>query len=77
MSNSLPIAVKIISKLKVLPRYTYLWAVNTFWRVLFWKNMEKQLFFRSAMAGLGKHRVGGYGRIELTLMRPKKSIILS
>ena len=39
--------------------------------------MEKQLFFRSAMAGLGKHRMGGSGQIELILMRPKKSIILS
>ena len=28
-----------------------------------WKNMEKQLFFRVAMAGLGKYHAGGYGRI--------------
>ena len=28
-----------------------------------WKNMEKQLFFRAAMAGLGKYHMGGYGRI--------------
>ena len=25
--------------------------------------MEKQLFFRAAMAGLGKYHMGGYGRI--------------
>ena len=28
-----------------------------------WKNMEKWPFFRAAMAGLGKYRTGGYGRI--------------
>ena len=28
-----------------------------------WKNMEKRPFFRAAMAGLGKYRMGGYGRI--------------
>ena len=28
-----------------------------------WKNMEKQLFFRADMAGLGKYCTGGYGRI--------------
>ena len=28
-----------------------------------WKNMEKQPFFRAAMAGLGKYHTGGYGRI--------------
>ena len=28
-----------------------------------WKNMEKRQFFRAAMAGLGKYRIGGYGRI--------------
>ena len=28
-----------------------------------WKNMEKRPFFRAAMAGLGKYRTGGYGRI--------------
>ena len=27
------------------------------------KNMEKQLFFLAATAGLGKYRTGGYGRI--------------
>ena len=26
-------------------------------------NMEKRLFFRAAMAGLGKYHMGGYGRI--------------
>ena len=25
--------------------------------------MEKRPFFRAAMAGLGKYRMGGYGRI--------------
>ena len=28
-----------------------------------WKNMEKRPFFRAAMAGLGKYRMGGYGGI--------------
>ena len=28
-----------------------------------WENMEKWLFFRAAMAGLGKYCMGGYGRI--------------
>ena len=28
-----------------------------------WTNMEKRPFFRAAMAGLGKYRMGGYGRI--------------
>ena len=28
-----------------------------------WKNMEKQPFFRTAMAGLGKYHMGDYGRI--------------
>ena len=28
-----------------------------------WKNMEKQSFFQAATAGLGKYRMGGYGRI--------------
>ena len=28
-----------------------------------WKNMEKRLFFRADMAGLGKYCTGGYGRI--------------
>ena len=28
-----------------------------------WKNMQKRLFFRAAMAGLGKYRMGGHGRI--------------
>ena len=28
-----------------------------------WENMEKRLFFRAALAGLGKYRMGGYGRI--------------
>ena len=28
-----------------------------------WKNMEKLLFFRADMAGLGKYCTGGYGRI--------------
>ena len=27
------------------------------------KNMEKLLFFRGAMAGLGKYHMGSYGRI--------------
>ena len=40
-----------------------LYAVNSFWIVLFWKNMEKRPFFRAAMAGLGKYRTGSNGRI--------------
>ena len=28
-----------------------------------WKNMEKRPFSRAAMAGLGKYRMSGYGRI--------------
>ena len=28
-----------------------------------WKNMEKRPFFRAAMAGLGKYRMGGHGQI--------------
>ena len=28
-----------------------------------WKYLEKQLFFRVDMAGLGKYCMGGYGRI--------------
>ena len=38
-------------------------AVNTFLSVVFGKIMEKRLFFRAAMAGLGKYHTGGYGRI--------------
>ena len=38
-------------------------AVNTFWRVLSWKNVEKRPFFRAAMTGLGKYHMGGYGQI--------------
>ena len=43
-----------------------LWAVNTFWGFScgkMWKIIEKHLFFRAAMAGLGKYCMGGYGRI--------------
>ena len=43
-----------------------LWSVDTFWYVLFWKNveiLEKRPFFRADMAGLGKYHMGGYGLI--------------
>ena len=35
----------------------------------FGKNMEKLMFFRAAMAGLGKYRTGSYGRIGVQRVR--------
>ena len=35
-----------------------------------WKNMEKRPFFRAAMAGLGKYRMGGHGWIGVYRVKP-------
>ena len=40
-----------------------------------WKNMEKRPFFRAAMAGLGKYRMGGHGRIGVYRVK-RSSIVL-
>ena len=40
-----------------------------------WKNMEKRPFFRAAMAGLGKYRMGGYGRIGVYRVKPIHSSV--
>ena len=45
-----------------------------FGRFLFgkmWKNMEKQLFFRAATAGLGTYHTGSYGRIGVYRVKDK------
>ena len=46
--------------------YLTLLEVTSFWTILFWKNeenMENWPFFWAAKAGLGKQRMGSYGRI--------------
>ena len=37
--------------------------------------MEKRPFFRAAMAGLGKYRTGGYGRIGVYRVNVQKGLL--
>ena len=39
--------------------------------------MEKRLFFRAAMAGLGKYHTGGYGRIGVYRVKTGKYALLN
>ena len=38
-----------------------------------WKILEKRLFFRADMAGLGKYCTGGYGRIGVYRVKQRKT----